>query len=76
MSENLELTPTDNLIDELKSRFDDFVIIGQKKETEKSRLDTWDFFGDYTNCLGMCSLMMHRINQDRDENSDRLESSP
>lgn len=76
MSEELNLIPTESLIEELKSRFDDLVIAGQKYETDKSRLDTWDFSGDYTNCLGLCSLLQHKINQDRDEASDKLESAP
>ena len=73
---DLNLTPTNELIDELKGRFDDFIIFGQKKETEKGRLDTWDFVGDYTNCLGMCATMMHKINKDRDDNSEHLEEAP
>lgn len=76
MSEELHLIPTEDLIEELKGRFDDFVIAGQKYETDKSRLDTWDFAGDYTNCLGMCALLQYKINQDRDGASDKLETAP
>ena len=73
---DLHLLPTNELIDELKGRFDDFILFGQKKETDKRRLDTWDFVGDYTNCLGMCATLMHKISQDRDEHSDSLEEAP
>ena len=73
---DIKLVSTIDLIDELKARFDDFVIAGQRKENEKGRLDTWDFIGDYTNCLGMCSMLQYKINQDRDENSEKLDEAP
>lgn len=75
--QDLKLTSTEDLLDELFARFDHAVFKGRKIENPRSSsLDTWDFVGDWTTCAGLCADLVHEIHKDRDDAVERLEEAP
>ena len=76
MSQDLNLIPTSELLDEIFSRFDHSVFKGCKKETDKNYVNTFDFFGDHAICSGMCNELIHEINRHHDEVTEKLDEAP
>ena len=72
---DLKLIPLDDLIDELRDRFDSVIISGLRKnyESKDSENYTHRFKGSYTTNLGLCELMKDTLKDDFYETSVAIE---
>lgn len=60
---DIELIPTDDLIQELQSRFVSIVIYGTR-ENNKRDVYAQHWKGNYSTCIGLCKIMENIILKD------------
>lgn len=53
---DLSFTPSEDMLKELQSRFDEMVFLGSSKRTEKTEDLTCLFSGSYHACVGLLEL--------------------
>ena len=62
---NLDLTPTNELVEELSKRFDYFVCVGRKYTKDNGEfIDLRRYNGNTLVCLGLNELVRHHILND------------
>lgn len=78
MSEELKLVVTQDLLNELKCRFDHLVFKGMRLEGKSSdkNVAMFDWYGEHAVCLGLCDQIKHDIHKDSDEQFEKLEELP
>ncbi len=69
---NLELVTTHALLDELESRYKDFVFMGRREHDPDSFQENFRYKGDYRVCQGMSYTILSRIEKIRIEDSEPL----
>jgi len=57
---DIELIPTDDLIQELQKRFEAIIIHGTRENKNKD-VYTQHWKGNYSTCLGLCEIMKELI---------------
>lgn len=58
---SLELTPTDDLLEELIARFDHCVFVGMKDASEVGEFVQRQWNGGIVTCAGLCNWMNHKL---------------
>ena len=60
---DIQLIPTDKLIEELRNRFDAFAIMGIQKKPKGNEEDRyyWDYSGGLATCIGLAELLKTKI---------------
>lgn len=71
---NLELVTTKALLDELESRYSDFVFMGRQDHDTESFRENFRYKGDYRVCQGMSYTILSRVEKIRIEDSDPLDA--
>ena len=71
---NLELVTTAALLNELESRYKDFVFMGRREHDTESFQENFRYKGDYRVCQGMSYTLLSRIEKLRIEDSDPLDA--
>ena len=69
----LELVETDELLEELRKRYDACVFVGVQERTEDFGFYDYSRHGDYLKCLGLCSYATKKVLKNLD---DREEEPP
>jgi hypothetical protein len=75
---SLNLLPTQEILNELKCRFDHMVFKGLRQKADKEKRDVamFDWYGEHAVCLGLCEQIKHDINKDSDSQFEKLEEMP
>ena len=71
----LDLIETDKLAEELKNRFDVFVMIGVQSKTSKER-DTYynNYKGGISNCIGLLEIMKSILKRNYFDSKEEVEN--
>ena len=73
---DMSLIPTQDVLNELKSRFEHMVFKGQRKENDGKSVAMFDWRGEHAICLGLLAEVGHDILKDKDETTEKLEELP
>ena len=73
---DMSLIPTQEVLNELKNRFEHMVFKGQRKENDGRSVAMYDWHGEHVLCLGLCDEIQHDILKDKDNTAERLEELP
>lgn len=70
----LDLYTTDDLVAELKRRFESVVFAAMKAHDANDRYQHWEYQGDVDLCASLTTRLLHRINVDRDEMERKIDA--
>ena len=73
---DMSLIPTQDVLNELKGRFEHMVFKGQRKENSGRSVAMFDWHGEHAICLGLCAEVQFEILNDRRSSSEELGELP
>lgn len=75
MSDDLSLVSTDQLLNALKERFDNFIFVANAPHSDKEDSTHFKYEGNWLVLLGMLKRVGHKMQQDMDEDGYEVDSA-